>query len=185
MEHPSEQVEHVEHTQHAARDPFDRRVAMTIAIVAALLAAVTMLGHKAHNETIINQIEAANGYAFYQAKNIRKHEYEAYVALMDSMAKDTLQDEPAKKARGKWTDQLKKYDTELPEMLEKANQYKEKAVAEHHKAARIDYGELGIELSLVLCSVAVLTKRAAFWLSGIGVGVVGLIVSLTAFLPHH
>jgi len=37
----AEHVEHVEHQQHAAHSPFDRRVAMTMAIVAAMLAAVT------------------------------------------------------------------------------------------------------------------------------------------------
>jgi hypothetical protein len=33
-------------------DPFDRHVAMSMAIVAALLACVTMLSHRAHTETL-------------------------------------------------------------------------------------------------------------------------------------
>ena len=43
-------------------------------------------------------------------------------------------------------------------------------------------GELGIELALVLCSVAVLTKRPGFWYSGMAFGLVGLAVSLSSFL---
>src|SRR5438445_140893 len=45
-------LEHAEHARHAAHDPFDRRVAMTMAIVAAVLACVTMLSHRSHNETL-------------------------------------------------------------------------------------------------------------------------------------
>ena len=44
-------MEHAEHAVHAAHDPFDRRVSMTIAIVAAALACITMLSHRAHNAT--------------------------------------------------------------------------------------------------------------------------------------
>src|SRR5580692_2596428 len=50
---PEEHLEHAEHAKHAARDPFDKRVTVTIAIVAAVLAGVTMAGHKAHNETLL------------------------------------------------------------------------------------------------------------------------------------
>jgi hypothetical protein len=40
-------------------------------------------------------------------------------------------------------------------------------------------GELGVELALVLCSLAVLTKRAPFWYSGIGFGILGSCVAIT------
>src|SRR5436309_2594410 len=33
MEHPAEHVEHVQHQEHASHSPFDRKVAMTMAIV--------------------------------------------------------------------------------------------------------------------------------------------------------
>ena len=52
-------------------------------------------------------------------------------------------------------------------------------------AGRFDLGELGIELALVFCSLAVLTKRLGFWYSGISVGLIGGVVALTAFLLPH
>ena len=48
----------------------------------------------------------------------------------------------------------------------------------HLKSNLFDLGELGIELALVLCSIAVLTKRSTFWLTGIAVGIVGFLVAL-------
>src|SRR5450755_3059947 len=55
---PEHQIEHAEHAVHAAGDSFNRQVTMSIAIVAAILACVTMLGHRAHNETLRLQGEA-------------------------------------------------------------------------------------------------------------------------------
>jgi hypothetical protein len=80
---PGHHIEHAEHAAHASHDNFDKRVTMSIAIVAAVLACVTMLGHRAHNETLIIQGEAleaqtrasklsadrANDWAYYQSKN--------------------------------------------------------------------------------------------------------------------
>ena len=36
-----------------------------------------------------------------------------------------------------------------------------------------------VEFALVLCSVAVLTKRKEFWYAGIGFGLLGVVVALT------
>ena len=55
---PEQHMEHAEHAAHAAGDDFNRKVTMSIAIVAAVLACVTMLGHRAHNDTLRLQGEA-------------------------------------------------------------------------------------------------------------------------------
>jgi hypothetical protein len=186
MEHPAEHVEHVEHQQHAAHNPFDRKVAMTMAIVAAGLAAVTLLSHRSHNETLRLQTKASDQWNFYQAKNIRQHEYEAYILLLGSVAKDPSKEEEAKKAMETWEKQIKKYKIELPRMMEEAKEMEKGSHANHQQAFYFDMGELGIELALVFCSLAVLTKRIGFWFSGMAVGILGAIVASLAFiLPHH
>src|SRR5262245_11531433 len=106
MSNTPEQLEHIEHDRHAAHSRFDRNVAMTMAIQAAGLEALTRFGHRAHNETLQLQIqagmkktEAADQWAFYQAKNIREHEYEAFLALDSAIAKDPyLEKDPQRKA---------------------------------------------------------------------------------------
>jgi Domain of unknown function (DUF4337) len=84
MTHSAEHhIEHAEHAAHAIGDRFNKQVTMSIAIVAAVLACVTMLGHRAHNDTLLAQgqalklqneasnssTEAANKWAYYQTKN--------------------------------------------------------------------------------------------------------------------
>jgi hypothetical protein len=208
---PEQHIEHAEHAQHAAHDPFDRRVTMSIAIVAAILACVTMIGHRAHNDTLRLQGEAiqlqseagiahsqeANKWAYYQAQNVRKHMYQSNVDLLREIAGlSGKEGKPAPKAVGRWKDAIDKYEDRLKEAKkeadEKAQEVKDlqkKAVAKlsesehmHHRANRFDYGELGVELAVVLCSLAVLTKRRGFWYVGLLSCLAGTLVAVSGLL---
>jgi hypothetical protein len=47
----------------------------------------------------------------------------------------------------------------------------------HEKVTYIDMGHLGLELALVFCAVAVLTKQKPFWLTGMAFSLVGTLVA--------
>ena len=105
MSHGTEHhLEHAEHAQHPPHDPFDRRVAMTMTIMAAMLAGATLLSHNAHTETLrlatsadTFHTQAADQWSFYQAKNIRSHEYQAFLLMEQLLSKDGVrQDNEAK-----------------------------------------------------------------------------------------
>ena len=191
-------LEEAEHAEHAAHDTFNRNVAMTMAIIAAVLAAITMLSHRSHTETLrlqtlsnIRHTQASDMWNFYQAKNIRNAEYSAYLELTAGLAKDRAGDERRKAAEKKWTDQVEKYKKELPEiegqaraLEDEAKQFQLQSDAVHYQADRFDLGELGVELGLVLASLAVLTRRKSFWFGGVGIATLGALISSSAFLVH-
>jgi len=205
---PEQHIEHAEHAQHAAHNPFDRRVTVSIAIVAAILAAVTMMGHKAHNETLRLQGEAikeqaqvgilrtdtADQYAYYQAKNNRQVMYQSYLDFASMLPLKEGAEKEQKEVLGKWKSTVDKYKKENPKLLEEADKLKaeakevqekaQKAVEdshiEHEKADRFDIGELGLQLGVVLCSLAILTKSRGFWYSGLVCSLLGLLVALSA-----
>src|SRR5215471_8933161 len=60
-----------------AADRQRRVVGLTTAVFAALLAVVTLVGHRLHTEEIVLQTRAVDGWAYYQAKNNRAHMYAA------------------------------------------------------------------------------------------------------------
>ena len=88
MENTHENLEQAEHAQHHASDPFNQRVAVTMAIVAALLAGISMVGHRTHNKVLLLQsdsnrfrteaataeVEKSNLFAWYQAKRLRQEQ---------------------------------------------------------------------------------------------------------------
>jgi hypothetical protein len=61
--------------QEKENDRFKQRAAVSIAILAMLLAITGLGGANAGKEATNNNIYAANHYAFYQAKNIRQTDY--------------------------------------------------------------------------------------------------------------
>ena len=206
---PEHQIEHAEHAAHASHDEFNKQVTISIAIVAAVLAAITMLGHRAHNETLQLQgealqertdasnhhIEASDQWNFYQAQNIRSHQYAQFLGLLDVIV--TKEGEAAaskqQELRKRWQAQVDKYEGNMPKIMDDAK--KEKATAKEHekkshekiaemhathaRSTRFDLGELGLQLGVVLCSLAILTKRRVFWLIGLSCSAAGLLVALT------
>jgi hypothetical protein len=214
---------------------------MSIAIVAAVLACVTMLGHRSHNETLrlqgealslqteagIHNTKSANQWARYQSKNIfnleseialdflsvipiredKKKEFDALVARYEGTVEHYMGDKTYrtskteksasasesensaggkredKKAKGKlakYEKEARDWDKKTDELVEKAKAMVEKSHLEHLRAARFDYGELALQLAVVLCSLAILTRNRSFWFIGLVSGVVGAAVAITA-----
>jgi hypothetical protein len=246
--------EEAEHASHHAADPFDRRVAMSMVVIAAVLAAVKVMGHRTHNETLQNQINAnvahtqeSDQWNFFQAKKMREVLAELQAALAVPDVKRSKSDEqalaelekelkdtqdslgkapepgpsrtPNERAREalerarKARDALKKLYPEIkPEQLdryydaklqaaryraesriimdyaarkhEEAENNTEKSIHKHHQADFFDMGELGVELALVLASVAILTKRSSYWYAGLAVGAIGLVCVARGFFVH-
>jgi hypothetical protein len=197
MSETEHHLEHAEHAQHAAHSPFDRRVTMTIAIVAALLACVTLLSHRAHNETLALEIEAGQNstsatdmWNQYQAKKIRQYVYEAF-ADQTRLLSDGKDPEIEKKINA-WQDKAKTYEKDNVKIGDEAREF-EKAAKErkaeslhlHHVSNWYDLGELAIEIALVFCAIAVLTKRNDFWIGGMSVGLVGVVVGTIGVVQQY
>jgi hypothetical protein len=227
---PEHHIEHAEHAVHATHDEFNKRVTMSIAIVAAVLACVTMLGHRAHNETLVLQGEAlhiqgealqlqanatresANAgkqWQYYGTKNLFSLEAEIFVDQMKVFALSDSKTAEQKKAQEKYQGYLDKYKKKLPDELEKGNaieklatdhiekskdkisEYQKKMEESHlvhEKANRFDFGELGLQFGVVLCSLAILVKSRGFWIAGIVSSAVGAAIAATGqfglFMGH-
>src|SRR5258708_39125635 len=75
-----------EHAEHAKHDPTLAPISVTMAILAVLVAVVTLVGHRAHTEEVVLQAKASDQWAFYQAKNIRRHTDELFTDLTSVVA---------------------------------------------------------------------------------------------------
>src|SRR6202142_2690994 len=85
----SEGIELPEVDHEHGDNPFVIPVSVTISILAVLVAAVTLLGHRAHTEELLLQAKASDQWSYFQAKNIRLHEMQVVV---DQFAVLTNQD---------------------------------------------------------------------------------------------
>jgi hypothetical protein len=171
-----------EHAEHTAHDPSLMPVTFTMAVLAVVLAATTLLGHRAHTEELLSQSKATDQWAYYQAKNIRTHTYELF---LDLLSVSTLKDEAqAEKVKGKYTQEVARYKEELKEIETEARSLESEVAREQRRANRFDLGEVCLEAAIVIASLTLLTKRRQFWQLGILMGVAGVGIALSGFLIH-
>lgn len=165
-----EQAEH-------ARDPFDKNVAVSMAIIAAALAIVTVLGQIFANEELLAQQKASDQWAYYQAKSIRR--YESDIAR-DILA--TINSAPA--AVEKYAANQQRYENEEKEVQDEARKLEQESSLRGRQALRFHTGEVFLEIGIVLASLAILMKSRTAWVAAIASAGSGIIIAATFFGIH-
>ena len=164
----------VEEQAHHAQNPFDKRVAGTMAIIASLLAIVSVLGQHFNTETLLSQQIASDQWAYYQAKEIRK--YAAQVAadnLAAANANPSLVD--------RYSKDVAKYSAQSAEIQRTALEHESERDKAARESYRFDFGEVFFEVAIVVSSLAILTKRKLFFTLGVLSAAVGIVTSVTGF----
>ncbi len=168
-----------ERAQEARHDSSLAPVSVTMAILAVLVAAVSLLGHLAHTEELLQQTKATDHWAYYQAKNIRRHTYQLFLDLLSVTAKDN---ERAAQVKEKYQGEIDRYKQEQEKIEEDAREFEKETDRARRRADRFDLGEGFLEAALVIASVTLLTKRRLYWVMGIALGLAGLAVASTGLL---
>ena len=171
-----------EHAEHAKHDPSLAPVSLTMAVLAVLVAVVSLLGHRAHTEEVVLQAKSSDQWAYYQAKNIRRHTDEFFNDLTSVQA--TTDPAALAKLREKYSGEAARYTDEQKEIEDKARELEAEVVIERNRADRFDLAEVFLEIGLVITSITLLSGRRIFWRLGILMGTVGIAVAATAFLVH-
>jgi len=179
---PDELSELRERAESGAHEHNLAPVTVTMSILAVLVAAVSLLGHRAHTEEIVLQTKATDQWAFYQAKDIRRRAYEVF---LDQLSIFTVQNaEQAQKAREKYSKQVERYTEEQKEIQADAKKEEAEMATEQRRADRFDLGEVLLEAGLVICSITLLTRKRMFWYCGTVLGVLGVAAGVAGFLIH-
>src|SRR5215468_3652077 len=93
-------------------------VAVTLSVLAVLVAIATLLGHRANTEEIILQTRATDQWALFQAKNIRLHEMQGVADLLATVS--PVDKEKAEALREKYLKATERYEKEREEVGELA-----------------------------------------------------------------
>jgi hypothetical protein len=111
---------------------------------------------------------------------VRRHSYEAFAELLSALV---LNDHArAEQDREKFVREAERYKNEQTEIEAEAHRLEQEVQVAAHKANRFNLGEVFLEIALVLTSVTLLTSERRYWLMGMGLGTLGVVVALTGFL---
>ena len=157
-------------------------VSITMSIMAVLVASATLLGHRAHTEELLRQSQAADKWAQYQAKSVRLHETQGFSDVVNLVA--SMDQGKGEALREKYSKEVEHYQSDKEDISKEAKDLEAERDFASRKADRFDGGEAFLEIGLVICSMALLTKRKTFWLAGILLGAGGIVLAATGFLLH-
>jgi hypothetical protein len=169
-----------EHAELAHADKRLAPVSLTIAILAVALGALSMLGHRAHNEVLLAQTRANFQKTELVGNKTREHADAVVLGMLDVLAPANTAQAVALKEKFKI--EMKRYENQGEQERVEGRRLEVERQRAQRKANRFDLGELFCEMALVLGSITLLTRDRRFWVAGILAGVVSLLVALTAVL---
>ncbi|HEY1339818.1 MAG TPA: DUF4337 family protein, partial [Bryobacteraceae bacterium] len=115
-------------------------------------------------------------WAFYQAKSLRRYQSEVARDVLGAMGGAA-----AAQLSRKYVDSMARYEKEGEEIQEHAREFENESQVSGRRALRLHFGEIFLEMALVLASLAILTKRGALWMASMGGAGVGAAAAATVF----
>ena len=171
-----------EHAEHGSEEHNLAPVTLTMAILAVLVASITLLGHRAHTEEVLLQSRAADQWAYFQAKEVRRRAYEV---VIDELSIFSLQNPAlAEASKEKYTKEVERYKEETKEIQAEAKKAEDEVKVEERRADRYDLGEVLLEAALVICSITLLTRKKIFWYFGMVLGLAGIVTGIMGWMIH-
>lgn len=169
-----------EHAEHAREHPDLAPVTLTMAVLAVLVATASLLGHRTHTEEIILQNKVTDQWAYYQAKNIRRHTDELFADMTTVIA--TKDADAAGKLHEKYKAEADRYKEEQKELDKEARTTENETERARRKADRFDLSEVFLEIALVITSITLLSGRRIFWHLGLFMAAAGIVLAASAWM---
>jgi len=163
-------------------------MAITTVLVAVAATLSTFKGGGFSTRSLLNQTKASDQWAFFQSKSIKSYIYDMRVENLE------LQTELLEKQKGNEAI-VEKYKQKIEEYKHKVKKYEEekdaiKKEAEGYQASRDENkkhsGAFGIaviflQVSIVLSSIATLSKKRFVWICSMVVGSIGVLYFINGF----
>jgi|SRR5271157_3364600 len=160
-------------------DPTGQKVGVVAAVLAVMLAIVTIASHRTHTAAIIHKSTANDEWSHYQAARIKYHNLELGQNLVTIFG---AKGGAADKMMADYAVQMKKYDQQAKEILTRAQQLESTSERDEDRALRYDVGEGLLEIGLVLSSLYFISKKKMFPAMGVIAGIAGAAIALTGLL---
>jgi hypothetical protein len=187
-------MSHSHHAEpHVDHGGGNKRIAILISVIAALLAVIETAGKSAQTQYLSHQVEASNLWAFYQAKTIRRtvliaaadrlqfdHDLNTAVPLNEGQAID--------KRLAAWRADIDRWESEPStgegrrELTARAQEQETRRDLANHRYHNFEYGSAALQLAIVLASASIITGIGALAWAAIGLGSVGGVFGLLGWL---
>ena len=163
IESPVEKTQEDLHEHaHGAKEPWIGKVALTAAILAVIAALSASVSSHHESEGMLEQMQASDHWAFFQAKGIKS-------AILKASHPENEKE-------------IARYEEEQKEIKVEAT--KEQESSRHSMKTHTLFSRCATfaQIGIAIAAVSVLTKRKAYWFFSLACGVAGLVFGVMGFL---
>jgi len=163
---PTEHLHEAIHEEAEKGASWVMAVALSTAVLAVLAAITALLAGGHANEAMMDQIQASDQWAFYQAKGIKAAVLESKTELLGGLGKEPAAGDAEK---------LEKYKSdqkEIQAIAEEKTRSSEAHLARHETLAK---GVTVFQVSIAIAAIAVLTRRRWMWFASMLLGICGCV----------
>ena len=162
------------------------RMALATVVLAVCATLSTFKGGGYSTQSVINQAQASDQWAFYQAKSTKQHLYQLQLEQLQLQKMLVPADNPAAEAFEKrlaeYRQHVQTYETERREIEQKARALEaERDDAKRH-GRPFGLAVIFLQVAILLNSIAGLMKRKQIWWAALPVGTVGVVLFADGFL---
>lgn len=159
-------------------------LALSTAIMAVLAAITTLYMGKFSTRAVLSQGLESNQWSYYQAKSIKQHTYEIQKERLElEMLKGGLSPAAAERYRqtmARYDGEVQRYEKEKQEIKGKAEALTRQKEAAQFMGGNFGYSLIFLQISIMLSSIASLTKRHYLWYIGMAANIGWLYFFLNA-----
>jgi hypothetical protein len=163
-------------------------MAITTILIAVAATLSTFKGGGFSTKSLLNQTLASDQWAFFQSKSIkiyildmRRENLEIQVASLEKQkGNDTL----IKKYNGMvadYTQKVKTYESEKEAISKEAKSYENVRNESKTHSGKFGIAVIFLQISILLSSIATLSKKRFVWICGLILGVIGIFYFIDGF----
>ena len=163
--------EHIHHRAEHGGEAWISWVALSTAVLAVLAAISGLLSGGHANEAMMSQIEAADHWAFYQAKGIKAAVLDAKMSLSG-----TVNEQDHAKAE--------RYQEEQNEIQKEAKAKESEAKQNFHQHEVFARSVTMFQIAIAIAAISALTRKRRFWMVSLLFGLSGVVFLVLGFQAH-
>jgi hypothetical protein len=173
IEVPTEHLHEKMEEEAKERGGWIAKVALSSALIAVAAAISALFAGQHANEAMLEQMQATDQWAFYQAKGIKASVNQSRLDMMDALGKPAAAEERAK---------IAKYGEEQKEIEDKGHELEHSSEAHMKKHEAFAHAVTIFQIAIAMAAIAVLARRPKLWWLSLAFGAIGLVFLVQGLL---
>jgi hypothetical protein len=163
-------------------------MAITTVLVAVAATLSTFKGGGFSTKSLLNQTKASDQWAFFQSKSIKGYLFEARIENLELQIAQLEKEKGNEALIKKYADKIeeyrknvKKYEEEKEAITTAATGFESLRDESKKHSEKFGIAVIYLQISILLSSIATLSKKRFVWICGLVLGVVGIFYFIDGF----